>query len=346
MKPINLNKTVFGFIITLMITLQMQMKLGSLPYKTKQFFLVLVKLSIVFGAGYFIYEKLANNSELSFSNFVQFTGKNNVFAPKNITFLLIFTIFNWFFEILKWQKLISIVQNISFKNAMEQSLGALTASLFTPNRIGEYGAKAIFYDSNYRKKVMLINLISNMLQMTTTLILGSIGFIIFVSTYDITVDYYKIGRLVILALLIIVFFGFGIAQNRFKIKGFSISSIKTFIIDFSSRKLILGALLSFLRYGIFSFQFYYILHLFNVNIGYLDAMVVITSMYLLASIIPSIFIFDVIIKGSIAVYLFSFLDINPLITLCTITLMWLLNFAIPSCFGSFYVLNFKLSKQE
>ena len=33
----------------------------SLPYKTKQFFFVLIKLSIVVGAFYFIYQKLANN---------------------------------------------------------------------------------------------------------------------------------------------------------------------------------------------------------------------------------------------------------------------------------------------
>ena len=73
-------------------------------------------------------------------------------------------------------------------------------------------------------------------------------------------------------------------------------------------------------------------------------MVIISSMYLLASIIPSIFIFDVAIKGSVAVYLFSFVYINEVIILSITTIMWILNFVLPSIIGSYYVLRFKLPK--
>ena len=92
------------------------------------------------------------------------------------------------------------------------------------------------------------------------------------------------------------------------------------------------------------YQFYYLLVIFGVDISYIDAMIIITSMYLISSLIPSIFIFDVVIKGSIAVYLFSIIGINELTILCVVMLMWLLNFVLPSIFGSFYVLNFNLPK--
>jgi hypothetical protein len=75
-------------------------------------------------------------------------------------------------------------------------------------------------------------------------------------------------------------------------------------------------------------------------------MMVITSMYLLASIIPSIFIFDVVIKGSVAVYLFSIVGIDEFTILSIIMIMWLLNFVLPSFFGSYYVLNFNLPKTD
>ena len=75
-------------------------------------------------------------------------------------------------------------------------------------------------------------------------------------------------------------------------------------------------------------------------------MVVITSMYFLASIIPSISIFDVVIKGSVAVFLFRLLKINQLTILTIITPMWLLNFVIPSVFGGYYILNFRLPNAE
>ena len=73
-------------------------------------------------------------------------------------------------------------------------------------------------------------------------------------------------------------------------------------------------------------------------------MIVISSMYLLASIIPSLAVFDVLIKTSVAVYLFSFLDVDELTILSISTLMWLLNFILPSMFGSYFVLNFKVPK--
>ncbi len=69
-------------------------------------------------------------------------------------------------------------------------------------------------------------------------------------------------------------------------------------------------------------------------------------MYLLASVVPTLFIFDVIIKSSVAVYLFAIVGVNDFTTLSIITIMWLLNFVIPSMFGSYYVLNFNLPKTK
>ena len=316
----------------------------ALPYKTKQFFFVLIKLSIVVGASYFIYHKLMKNPDLEFDHFIQFTSKNNIFLSKNIIFLLVLSIFNWFLEILKWRDLASVVTKISFRNATIQSLGALTASLFTPNRIGEYGAKAMYFTSIYRGKIMLTHLLSSMMQMGVTLVLGIIGFSIFSNTYTIPINYYKITRLSVIVLTIVIVTALGLSKSNYKIKGFALKHIKTFVLDFPKTTCIWGILLSLLRYAIFSFQFYLILYLFKANISYLEAMYAITSMYLIASIIPSIFMFDVVIKGSVAVYLFSFLDINAVIILCTVTLMWLLNVVLPSMFGSVFVLNFKLPK--
>lgn len=318
----------------------------ALPYKTKQFFFVLIKLSIVVGAFYFIYQKLLNNDILSFTDFSDFLTKNNVFSTKTILFLLFLTGFNWFFEILKWKILVSSIKKITFKNALEQSLGSLTASLFTPNRIGEYGAKAIYYTSNFRKRIMLINLMSNMLQMTVTTVFGIIGFCFYILKYDPEINHYKLARFLVFVVLAIVLLSFGLTKSKFTIKGFSVEKIKRFIFQYSKNRLILGFTFSMIRYFIFSFQFYALLVIFETNLNYFDAMVIITSMYLLSSIIPSIFIFDAIIKGSVAVYLFAPTGINELIILSIITIMWLLNFVLPSFFGSYYVLNFNLPKHE
>lgn len=316
---------------------------SSLPYKTKQFFFVLIKLSIVVGAFYFIYQKLLNNPDLKFEDFLRFLDKNELFSTKNIIILLVLSVFNWFLEITKWRFLISNIKRITFLEATEQSLGALTASIFTPNRIGEYGAKAIYFAKTHRKKVLLLTLISNMLQMSVTVIFGSIGLFFLYSNFEINISYRILRGIAILA-FITLFGVIGIKQNRFKIKGFSLEKVIDYIKNLGVHYLGFGLLLSVLRYAVFSFQFYFILSLLGVDLHYFDAMILITSMYLLASIIPSISLFDVVIKGSVALYIFGLAGINQLPILSCVLLMWLLNFALPSVFGSYYVLNFNVLK--
>lgn len=316
----------------------------TLLYKTKQFFFVLIKLSIVVCAFYFIYQKLINNDVLHFSEFIDFLSEKRIFSVKNILFLTLLSVFNWFFEILKWRTLVSSTTKISLKKALEQSLGALTASLFTPNRIGEYGAKAIYYTTPFRKRIMLINLLSNISQMTITTVLGCVGLYFFISNYEVPINYVGILKLLLVGLIVSIAIGIGLKQIKWTVKGFLLKKIHHFIISFPRKKLALGIFYSSIRYIIFSFQFYVLLQLFDVNIGYPEAMILITTMYLMASIIPSIIIFDVVIKGSISLYIFSFIGVDELTVLSIIMLMWLLNFVIPSILGSFYVLNFNLPK--
>lgn len=316
----------------------------TLPYKTKQFFFVLIKISIVVAAFYFIYRKLTTNSEFEYATFVNSLKINQVFSLKTILFLMSLSFFNWFFEILKWHKLVSATRKISFKNALEQSLGALTASLFTPNRIGEYGAKAIYYPKEFRKRILLINLLSNMLQMSVTVILGLIGFYFFITEFKVDLLYSKLVLWLLIIFILIALGGFVISKTKFAIKGFSFEKLKAFILNYPKQIIAFGFICALFRYVIFSFQFYYLLTIFAIDMSYLDAMMAITTMYLLASIIPSIFIFDVVIKGSIAVYLFTFIGVNSLTILSIVTLMWLFNFVLPSVFGSYYVLSFKFQK--
>ena len=314
----------------------------TLPYKTKQFFFVLIKISIVVAAFYFIYLKLTKNSYLEYSIFTELLSKNNLFSLKNIISLSFLSIFNWFFEILKWQQLVVPVKNIRFKNALEQTLGSLTASLFTPNRIGEYGAKALYYTKDYIKRIMLINLIGNLLQMAVTMILGIVGLYFFVKEFQVNLNFSRSLEISIILLIVASLIAFYIRKTKFTIKGFSFEKIKTFITNYPRKILVYGFGLSLLRYVIFSFQFYYLLLLFGIEITYLQAMMFITPMYLLASIIPSIFIFDIVVKGSIAVYLFSFIGVSGVTILSIISLMWVFNFVIPSVFGSYFVLKFNL----
>jgi hypothetical protein len=73
-----------------------------------------------------------------------------------ILFILSFSFLNRFFEILKWQNLVSHLRKISLSEATAQVLGALTAGIFTPNGLGEYAGKALFFEKSETKKIIFL----------------------------------------------------------------------------------------------------------------------------------------------------------------------------------------------
>jgi hypothetical protein len=145
----------------------------STSLKAKQFLIILIKISIVGAAFYFIYNELANNDQLDWEKFIILFQKNQSVA--GISFILLLSVLNRFFEILKWQNLVSYLHKISLTEATQQVLGALTAGLFTPNGVGEYAGKALFFEKSKAKKIVFLNLICNGIQMILSVILGTIG---------------------------------------------------------------------------------------------------------------------------------------------------------------------------
>src|SRR5210317_961890 len=120
--------------------------------KYKKLLLILAKWLIVVAACYFIYIRLVENNELSLE---QLSYQMKIAFGQSIwilLFTLLLTDANWLAEIHKWKVLISSFKRISFMESFEQCLAAMTVSIITPNRIGEYGAKVLYYKKENRKK--------------------------------------------------------------------------------------------------------------------------------------------------------------------------------------------------
>ncbi len=310
-----------------------------IPHKAKQFLLVIIKLLIVCGALYYIYNELQNGKKIDWSVI------STYLSIKSVSLLLLFSAVNWILEIYKWQNLVSCFKEITFFEAAKQSLSSLTASIFTPNRIGEYGAKTLYFSKENRKQVVFLNFIGNSSQMAITCLFGLIGFI--VSGFKFQVSSLWIAfttRYVYLFLLIFFIFLFLYIVNKIEIYGFSIQKLISKIKQFPRNVLLSNFQLSIMRYLVFSHQFYYLSVIFNFEIAYSTALSSIFIMYFLASIIPSIHLMDVAIKGSVAVYLFGNLGIESWKTISITSLMWLFNLVLPVLIGSYFVLRFKPEK--
>ena len=306
----------------------------SIPHKAKQFLVLLVKLLIVGGAFYFIYNQLANNDKLDWEKFIILFQKNQ--SVTGIIFILLLSVLNRFFEILKWQNLVSCLHKISLPEATKQVLGALTAGLFTPNGVGEYAGKALFFEKSKAKKVIFLNLICNGIQMILSVVFGTIG-LWFLG--------YELWVLAILGISIF-FFLFSIFFRNINIKGYSIQKLIHKINEIPKSIHQKNIFLAVCRYLVFSHQYYLLFLAFDVDLPYFTLMATIASVYFLASSLPTFQFLDFAVKGSVAVYFFGILDVNEWIVVFISTLMWFLNVVLPVIIGSYYVMNFKIKQTK
>jgi len=309
-------------------------------HKTKQYLLATAKVLVLVVTFGYIFFKLKNNPSVEFGEFTATVFSKGKVSGSLFLLFVALAAANWFFEILKWKILVSTIEKIDFKTALKQSLASLAISLATPNRIGEYGAKALFFENRKRKKILLLNFFSSGAQMFVTIFFGLLGLLYLFRNFNIpysitTLCYFGIG--IILFLVIAYYF----KGKELLVKGFSIVKTMQFYQKIPFQIKFKTLVFSTFRYLIFSGMFYGLLLFFGAEISITQAVPLIFAMYLLVSILPTLFIFDVVIRGGVAVWLFSFLGVPELPILSTVLGMWLLNFVLPSLLGSFFVLTYQ-----
>lgn len=307
----------------------------SISRKAKQFLILLIKLLVVGGAFYFIYNQLANNDQLDWVLFVEKFKKNQ--SVLGILFILFLSFLNRYLEILKWQNLVSSIHKISLPEATKQVLAALTAGIFTPNGIGEYAGKALFFEKSKARRIVFLNLICNGIQMILTIFFGVFGLLYFNAEFNV------ITTKTVALLFGLLFLGFGVLffVKKIAIKGYSIETLVHKINEIPRSIHRKNIYLAIGRYLVFSHQYYFLFLAFDVDLPYLILMATITSVYFLASSLPTFQFLDFAVKGSVAVYFFGLLGVNEWIVIFISTLMWFLNVVLPVIIGSYYVINFK-----
>jgi len=306
----------------------------AIPYKAKQFGVVTIKVLIVIAAFYFIYDQLASNDKLDWIKFKDvFEKKQSVLG---ILFLLSFSVANRYLEILKWQNLVKFIRPIAIGEAAKQVLGALTAGIFTPNGLGEYAGKALYFNKKQTKKVIFLNLICNGIQMLLTIIFGIIGLYILGYKMEVAILISVLATVITIAAFI----------KKIKFKGYSLEKLWKKINEIPSSIHTNNMVLGLCRYLVFSHQYYFLFLAFDVDLSYITLMATIATVYFLASSLPSFQFLDFAVKGSVAVFFFGKLGVNEWIVVFISMLMWLLNVVLPVIIGSYFVLRFKVASLE
>lgn len=314
----------------------------------KKYLSIIIKIVIVFFSFYFIYQQLVENKsfeELDISVLIDTVKKNKVYLVGVILMMFL----NWLVEALKWRYMISKIENISIMTAYRAVFTGITVSTFTPNRIGEYGGRVFCLEKGDRIKAVFITVLCSMSQLLVTILYGSISLFILFDEILIDKTFLSVSLLILLNLFLL-FSYFNISHivnflGKFKL----IKSFKKYfevLVMYNYKDLIIAFIYSNTRYFIFSLQFIILLHVFGINLSFMDAILSVMLIFFFITITPTITIAEIGVRGSVAIFVLGLFSSNDIAILSSTTLLWLINLIIPAIIGSFFIFSLKFFRSK
>jgi uncharacterized membrane protein YbhN (UPF0104 family) len=315
---------------------------------------VFIKLTIVILAFWFLYEKIFSNESYSEIK-TQFLSILNQGSYSELFFVIALMFVNWSIDAVKWQFLVSKLEKVSFWLALKAVFLGITVSIFTPNRIGEFGGRVFCLRHADRIKAVLVTIFGNITQLISTIIFGILAFLYFSSQYTHLIftksDYgiYLISVISLVVLLLLLYMMFNISKlsilfSRIKFLRKYKSYAPVFSL-FSSFDITKVLLLSMLRYAVYSFQFYLLIRFVNIDISLFQSLTMSALTFLSMSIIPTIALTEIGVRGSVAIYFFGFLSDNSIGIMTASFSLWIINLVVPAVIGVFFVYQLKFFRK-
>ncbi|MBE2245717.1 MAG: flippase-like domain-containing protein [Candidatus Competibacteraceae bacterium] len=263
---------------------------------------------------------------------------------------------NWGLESIKWKILLHPFFDLSLTKSLIGVLSGVSVAIFTPARIGEFAGKIIHLPEGLRIKGFMASVAGNLAQWSITLIMGiaSVPYLLFrfssfISDYP-AYFFYLVSFVCLLAWLSVFVIllqlpRIGKALTLWKFlrrwradisvwKSYSVSTILWIL------------LISFIRYLVFSFQYYLLFMAFSIQISWLDFQMLMATVFFISAFIPTFSVSEVITRGSVLVWIFQ-LSHSPAPAVVTVSfLIWVMNLAIPALVGYYFIARASVINQS
>jgi hypothetical protein len=316
------------------------------PVWNRSWWLGLVKATVFLLLLHALYTQLWAQDSLSvlWATFTEALSWQNAWIPAVVLALMPL---NWLAEARKWQGLQSETAPISLGEAWRGVWAGVTVSLFTPNRMGDYAGKILVVaDRGKNVETVLAALLANFSQMAAIFAAGAAGGAVFWMQHrnlweqerELTAPvlfgaallaivppmlYFHVGRLYPL-LRRLPYFGPKLER---------LAVLKQYRPAALARALVL----SLLRYGIYSVQYYLLLRFFGIGLSPGSAFPAISVIFLLQTGIPLPPLTALAARGGIALMVWGAFTDNELAVLSSTFGLWLLNVIVPALFGALYI---------
>ncbi len=320
--------------------------------KSNRRFNLVFKMVIAMLLFYVIYQQLFSreNAGQIYQNFVMQLKQGEV---SYLILCVLLMPINWILESKKWQLLSRYFEKQTLVQSIKTVLGGVVCSLFSPARIGEYGGRVLFVKPENNWKAATATMVGSLSQLVVVLSLGSLGLISWFGYYTITNRYAMTGFILLWFFITLVgmaiYFHIDIFINIIKrvkfLNRFSrfyegLSVLK----DYQQKDLTQTLFYSFIRYTVYSFQYWLLLMFFGINIGLLPSISGITSIFFIQTGVPLPPIWDLLARGEVAIHIWGSFGANELSVLAATFTLWAINLILPSLLGLIFIVKINIIK--
>ena len=260
---------------------------------------------------------------------------------------------NWAAETVKWGFLVRRVQPVTFWQAYQAVFAGVTTSLFLPNRVGDFGGRILFLKSKNAMKVVVSTFIGSWAQQLILIAFGFLGFVYFLVILwhveaiilDIVVAF-GVGFVIVLLFMFLNLEVFVPIFRKIRIIYKFPRVIKSVNVlrQYSRGELLRTLLWAFIRYLIYSIQYFLILRFFGIDVDILRGASCIATIYLLQTSIPLPPIVGLLARGEIALKIWGIFSANELSILAATFTLWVINLIIPALIGLILILKLNVLK--
>jgi uncharacterized membrane protein YbhN (UPF0104 family) len=260
--------------------------------------------------------------------------------------------FNWLAETQKWYQFVRIYEpEMSRWRAVRAVLAGVSVSLFTPNRVGEYGGRILFVRPENHWKAIIANLVGNFSQFLVLLSAGAIGVLWFIGhwTQPLYVRSFAIMAFVSLIALYFLYFNIRLVipiARQIPL----LHHIKRFVKDirvlehFERRELADVLRWATIRYVLYAMQYFFLLRYFGIQTDIISGFSGISTIFLLQTSIPLPPVTGLMARGGLAVQVWSQFGANEASALASTFTLWIINLILPALIGTFSLFYVNISK--
>ncbi|MFD2863533.1 hypothetical protein [Mucilaginibacter antarcticus] len=313
----------------------------------KKLFSFLLKAGLLVLAFVFIYSQYIKKGD----NLKEFEKALDALNHTHVIIVMTVVVFlmlaNWFVECLKWKFITERFAPLTVWRSIEGVFCGLTWAVFTPNRIGEYGGRVMFLPPHKRMYGVFAMAVGSFGQNVVTNVMGASAILWFCYTFlNLSTLALSVITLLVpayIALFLVVYFNIKWIVSWLDRISFLKKYRRFFDImgayKFDDLIKIMGFCLT--RFGIFSFQYYLIIHMLVPELPFYQIELLVFIVFFVQSALPSLDLIDVSVRASASATVFAYVTQQEIAIIAAFTAIWLINLIIPAILGSVFIFKLK-----